>query len=65
MGPYSFTDRVRDWFAYLPIALAYRLVWLAVLTGNVHARDVYRAMWHANLDLPPIPSLTEGTNDGL
>jgi hypothetical protein len=49
-------DRIRDWFGYLPIRLAYRIIWLAARLNMGSARCVYRAMWNANLDLPPLPS---------
>lgn len=47
-------DRLRSWLALIPIRLAYRIVWLSARLGSTTARDVYRAMWDANLDLPPL-----------
>ncbi len=45
------------WLCGLPIAFAYRIVWAMAKLGNRTARDVYRAMWDANLDLPRIEDL--------
>lgn len=60
MGECTFTERVKEWLAFLPTRLAFRLVWLAALTGHSGPRAVYRAMWDAQLNLPRIPSLTGG-----
>ena len=54
-------ERVKDWLAMLPIYAAYRLVWLMAKWGHPDARDVYLAMWQANLDLPPLPPLSDET----
>lgn len=54
MGKPTIWERLTGWLAMLPIRLAYRLVWLAACTRNRTARDVYAAMWDANLDLPPL-----------
>lgn len=54
MNPPSLWRRVADWFAYLPVRLAYRIIWLAARLNLGAARQVYAAMWDANLALPPI-----------
>lgn len=47
-------ERVADWLAYLPVRLAYRIIWLAARLNLGAARAVYAAMWDANLALPPL-----------
>jgi hypothetical protein len=54
MMPSTLWERVAGWFAYLPVRLAYRIVWLAAVLNLRAARDVYAAMWEANLALPPL-----------
>jgi hypothetical protein len=60
-------DRLIEWLTFLPVWIAYRLIWLAARTGNSDARAVYRAMWDANLDLPALvlkePRACEQTAD--
>lgn len=58
MTPTSPWRAALDWLAMRPVYAAYRLVWVAAKFGHPDARDVYRAMWKAQLDLPVIPSLT-------
>lgn len=58
MAPNSIFREILDWFALLPVRLAYRLIWLIALTGHRDAQAVYRAMWDAQLNLPPITRLT-------
>lgn len=45
-------DRLKDWFEFLPLRVAYRLVWLSAKSGSRTGIDVYNAMWEANLSLP-------------
>ncbi len=52
MGPSTIWGRVSRWFLHLPIRLAYRIVWAMASLGSRNARDVYQAMWDANLNLP-------------
>ena len=52
MGQSSFWRNVCRWIGGLPIMLAYRIVWAAARLNIGSAREVYRAMWDANLDLP-------------
>ena len=54
MTPSTLWGRTASWLLGLPIALAYRIVWLMARLGSRNGRDVYRAMWDANLDLPPL-----------
>lgn len=56
MGQLSLWERVADWLAYLPMRFAYRIVWASARMNLGSARDVYRAMWDANLSLPPMHS---------
>lgn len=58
MGPYSWRRALLDWLAFLPVRFAFRVIWCAAQI-NRDARDVYRAMWGANLDLPPLPARKE------
>jgi len=60
MGEYTIFERFKSWLVMRPIRLAYRLVWLAALTGHETPRCVYRAMWLANIDLPEIKGLCNG-----
>lgn len=48
-------ERFASWAAYLPLRLAYRIVWLCARFNLGSGRDVYRAMWDANLALPEPP----------
>ncbi len=50
--PDPWLRRSIDWLLFAPVWLAYRLIWASAATGNRDARDVYRAMWEAGLDLP-------------
>ncbi len=50
--------RVKWWLVAVPLYLAYRLIWLAAKTGQSDARDVYRSIWAAQIDLPPIEGLS-------
>lgn len=52
MNPATRFERCVRWVVRLPIALAFRIVWAMALTGNRNAREVYAAMWDANLSLP-------------
>lgn len=54
MNPLTFLERLGSWLAYLPIRFAYRIIWLCAKLNLGSARDVYRAMWDANLALPEI-----------
>jgi hypothetical protein len=62
MSESSFWERAADWFAYLPVRLAYRIIWVAARLNLGSARQVYAAMWEANLDLPALstPPSEEG-----
>ena len=48
----SLLEDVLRWFEHLPIALAYRIVWAMAKLGSRNAKDVYDAMWDANLSMP-------------
>ena len=52
MGEPSLWRDVLNWFAGLPVAFAYRLIWLTGKLGSRNARDVQRAMWNAGLAVP-------------
>lgn len=54
MGEHSLYRRAMDWLCTRFAYVAYRLIWLGAKTGNPTARDIYRAMWDANLDLPKL-----------
>ena len=58
-GP-TLWERFRSWAAYLPIRLAYRIIWLTAKAGSPDARAVYHAMWGVNLDLPPLAKIGGG-----
>lgn len=66
MSEETILRRIIAWATFQPVWAAYRLVWLAAKSGNPDARDVYEAMWQANLALPPLTPehraqmLTEG-----
>lgn len=49
-----------SWLTFLPVLIAYRLVWLSAMLRNDDAEAVYQAMWCQYLDLPRIPRLTIG-----
>ncbi|MHB9878270.1 hypothetical protein ACSMXM_01195 [Pacificimonas sp. ICDLI1SI03] len=55
MNSETFMDRALAWLGMLHIRLAYRIVWLGARLGHNPSYWVYRAMWDANLDLPPLP----------
>jgi hypothetical protein len=44
--------QIIKWIMYLPIRFAFRIIWLMVIAGNDTAKNVYAAMWDANLDMP-------------
>lgn len=46
--------------SFIPVWIAYRLIWLSALLRNDDAEDVYQTMWSQYLDLPRIPRLTMG-----
>lgn len=49
--------RALDWLAFLPVVIAFRLIWLTALLGNESARSVHRAMrTKAWLNVPPLPA---------
>jgi hypothetical protein len=48
-------QRFHSWLVMRPVYLAYWLIWLAARLGSADALSVYRAMWVAQLDLPPLP----------
>jgi len=50
---------VLGWVCHLHLVIAYRIVWAGAKLNLGSSRDVYRAMWDANLDLPPIKGLTK------
>lgn len=52
MGSHSIWKRLLDWFAALPVRLAYRLIWLTAKLGSRNAKDVSNAMWNAGLNIP-------------
>lgn len=54
MNPPTLWGRLSDAMGMVPIAIAYRLIWLAARLRLGSARDVYSAMWDANLALPPL-----------
>lgn len=54
MSPSTMWRDFIDWLTHLPVAFAYRIIWLAARLNLGSARDVYSAMWDANLDLPAI-----------
>lgn len=58
-GEPTIWERFVGWLGLLPVRLAYRLIWLAALTGNPTARSVYSAMWRMYLDLPRIKGLSD------
>lgn len=55
MNPPTLWGTFTGWIAHLPVALAYRLVWFVARFNLGAGRDVYAAMWDANLALPPLP----------
>lgn len=54
MSPLSIWEEIGEWLAHLPVAFAYRIIWLSARLDLGSARAVYRAMWNANLSLPPL-----------
>lgn len=56
--PDRWLRRAINWLAFVPVWLAYRLIWASAATGNNGARHVYRAMWEAGLDLPVLARAT-------
>lgn len=42
---------------FLPVWIAFRLIWLSAKLRNDDAEAVYVAMWGAYIDLPPIARL--------
>ncbi len=63
MAPRSWAERLLDWVRFVPVRIGFRLVWLAALTGDQDAEDVYIAMWAVGLDLPPIAKLVQRAED--
>ena len=59
MGSLPWYSRYVDWLVFLPVRFAFRIIWLMAKV-NGDARDVYRAMWDANLDLPPLSQQGKG-----
>jgi hypothetical protein len=59
VGEETLWERFTGWVEYLPVLIAYRIIWLAAVLGSPTARLVYKAMWSANLDLPPIKGLAD------
>ena len=65
MSELTLWRRIADWFAYLPVRFAYRIIWLSARLNLGSARQVYAAMWEANLALPEPPTRTdEGGGNG-
>ena len=52
MSEPSIWDDLRRWLEGLPVALAYRIIWLTGKLGSRNARDVQQAMWDAGLSVP-------------
>lgn len=57
MGEIGLFRRFWGWLTWLPMRLAFRIVWLMAMIGNRSAEDVYLAMWSVNLALPRIKRL--------
>lgn len=57
MGEWTLWDRFVSWLEYLPVRLAFRIIWLAALVRLPSAESVYVIMWRDHLDLPRINRL--------
>lgn len=57
MDERAWKDNFIGWLNYLPVRLAFRIIWLCARMGNATAIDIYKAMWKAELDLPVIDRL--------
>jgi hypothetical protein len=55
MGRLTILERVSLWLASLPVALAYRIIWLTAKLGSRNASDVLQAMWDAGLNVRRVP----------
>lgn len=54
MGPTDPWKRVIDWIWFLPVRLAFWLIWLVARSGNRTAFDVHRTMWFGGLAVRPL-----------
>lgn len=55
MMPETMWGRAARWLAFLPVRLAFRLIWATAIISD-DALAIYDTMAHAGLDLPPLPS---------
>ena len=63
--PLGCFERFAHRLRFLPVWFGFRLIWLAALTGDRDAEDVYVAIWLAGLDLPPIAQLVRRADDAI
>lgn len=56
MRPSTLWEQITGWFGYLPVRLAYRIIWLVARMGGQTARAVEEAAWDAGLGVPCPPS---------
>jgi hypothetical protein len=54
--PPTIWERITGWFGYLPVRLAYRIVWLTARLGGRTARAIEEAMWDAGIGVPCPPT---------
>ena len=56
MTPVTLLQRIFGWFGYLPIRLAYRIIWLTARLGGRAGKAVEEGMWDAGLGVPCPPT---------
>ena len=56
MKPTTIWENLTGWLAYLPVRLAYRIIWLTARLGGRAAKAVEEAMWDGGLGVPCPPS---------
>jgi hypothetical protein len=49
MTPITLWERITGWFGYLPVRLAYRIIWLTARLGGKTARAVELHAWDHGL----------------
>ena len=55
MRPSTLWEQITGWFGFLPVRLAYRIIWLTARLGGQTARAVEAAAWDAGLGVPCPP----------
>jgi hypothetical protein len=49
-------ERLLGWFGYLPVRLAYRIIWLTARLGGRTAKAVEESAWDGGLGVPCPPT---------